>query len=164
MTASVMAASVHQLNRSNGGVPKRGVAEVRVTHDGLDGDWQTDRKHHGGPDRAVCLFPIELIRTLQAEGHPIVPGSVGENITTEGLDWSRVVPGVTLRIGNEVVLEIVSYTTPCRTIAAAFADGEFLRISQKHRPGNSRVYARVLAGGTIAHGDAITPLHQSVTS
>lgn len=159
-----MAASVHQLNRSNGGVPKRGVDTVRVTKDGLEGDWQTDRKHHGGPDRAVCLFPLELIRTLQAEGHPIVPGSVGENITTDGLDWSRVVPGATLRIGNEVILEIVSYTVPCRTIAAAFADGAFLRISQKHHPGNSRVYARVLTGGTIAQGDAITPLHQSVPS
>jgi MOSC domain-containing protein YiiM len=151
-----MAASVHQLNRSNGGVPKRAVDVVRVTPDGLDGDWQTDRKHHGGPDRAVCLFPVELIRTLQSEGHPITPGSVGENITTEGLEWARVIPGATLQIGDSVLLEITSYTTPCRTIAASFADGEFLRISQKHRPGASRVYARVIAGGTIARGDVIT--------
>ncbi len=116
---------------------------------GLQGDWQSNRKYHGGPDRAVCLFPLELMITLQAEGHPISPGSIGENITTFGLDWTLVVPGAQLELGETAVIEIVSYTAPCRTIRAAFSDEDFMRISQKRHPGQSRVYARVLEEGLL---------------
>jgi MOSC domain-containing protein YiiM len=151
-----MTARVHQLSRSAGGVPKRAVDRVRISALGLEGDWQHDRVHHGGPDRAVCLFPLELIETLQADGHPIVPGAVGENATTSGVAWDRMVPGTRVRIGGEVELEIVSYTAPCKTIRAAFADEDFTRISQKVHPGESRVYARVLRDGEVAVGDAIT--------
>lgn len=150
-----MSGRVHQLSRSNGGVPKRAVDEVAVTRLGLAGDWQNDRRHHGGPDRAVCLFPLELIETLHGEGHPIVPGAVGENITTAGVDWTRMVPGARVMIGDAVELEIVSYTAPCKTIKGAFADEDFTRISQKVRPGDSRVYARVLREGVVKAGDPI---------
>ena len=43
---------------------------------------------HGGPYRAVCLYAIEAIERLQAEGHPVEPGSVGDNLTTSGIEWS----------------------------------------------------------------------------
>jgi MOSC domain-containing protein YiiM len=152
----VTSARVHQLSRSAaGGVPKLPVERVSVTGAGLEGDWQRDRKHHGGPDRAICLFPLELIRQLQGEGHPIVPGAVGENITTDGLDWSLMTPGARLGIGAEVELEIVSYTAPCKTIKQAFSDHDFTRISEKVHPGESRVYARVLRGGFVEVGDVI---------
>ncbi len=150
-----MTATIFQLSRSNGGVPKLAVPEVMIRTAGLEGDWQLNRVHHGGPDRAVCLFPIETIQTLQAEGHPIVPGSVGENITTVGLHWELVVPGTQLLLGDRVLLEIVSFTVPCRTIQRAFADGKFGRISQKTHPGSSRVYARVLAEGVVRVGDPV---------
>jgi len=122
---------------------------------GLEGDWQRNRKYHGGPDRAVCLFPYELINTLHANGHPISPGSVGENLTTEGVDWSMIVPGVQLELGETAVIEVVSYTAPCRTIRAAFADKDFTRIAQKLHPGHSRVYARVITEGMLRQNDAI---------
>jgi MOSC domain-containing protein YiiM len=151
---------VHQISVSNGGVPKLAVASARVTTEGLEGDWQQNRKHHGGPDRAVCLFSLEVIRRLQAEGHPIVPGSVGENLTIEGLDWAAAVPGARLRIdhGNPdeaVVLDIVSYTEPCSTVRNSFAALGFRRILQDLHPGESRVYARVLREGRIHAGSAI---------
>lgn len=122
---------------------------------GLDGDWQKNRKHHGGPDRAVCLFALERIEALRAEGHPIAPGDVGENVTTVGLEWSRVVPGVRLQLGATCVLEITSFTEPCRTIRHAFSDGRSERIGQDRHPGWSRVYARVLSEGTVRAGDVI---------
>ncbi len=150
-----MTAHIHQLSRSPGGVPKRAIEEVRLLKSGLEHDWQTNRKYHGGPDRAVCLFPLELIKTLNNEGHPITPGSVGENITTDGVAWSLVVPGAQLELGESAVIEIVSYTTPCRTIRSAFANESFTRISQKLHPGESRVYARVIAEGLLQRGDAI---------
>jgi MOSC domain-containing protein YiiM len=122
---------------------------------GLVEDAQDDKKHHGGPERAVCLFSLERIRSLQSEGHPIDVGTAGENVTLEGIDWELVVPGAQVRLGDQVVLEIASFTNPCKTIRASFADGEFVRIAQKLHPGWSRVYARVLSEGEIHFGDPV---------
>jgi MOSC domain-containing protein YiiM len=101
------------------------------------------------------VYSLERIRSLQGEGHPIDVGTAGENVTVEGLDWDLVVPGTRLRLGKEVVLEIVSFTKPCKTIRESFIDGKFVRISQLLHPGWSRVYARVLAEGEIRFGDSV---------
>jgi MOSC domain-containing protein YiiM len=146
---------IFQLNRSGGGVPKLGVREAFLSETGLEGDRQRDLRFHGGPGRALCLFPLELILELQAEGHPVFPGSVGENVTVSGLEWAAVAPGARLSLGDEALVEIASYTSPCKTIAASFADGDFKRISQKISPGDSRVYARVLRPGRLAVGDTV---------
>lgn len=95
-----MASSIHSVNIPDGGVPKLPVAHAMVTELGLLGDRQRNRRYHGGPDRAVCLFSIERIEELVSEGHPVSSGSIGENITVRGLDWDLVVPGVRLRVGQ----------------------------------------------------------------
>ena len=147
--------SVAAINISNGGVPKRRVSGAQVSRLGLEKDTQDDKKHHGGPERAVCLYSLERIRSLQTEGHPIDIGTAGENVTVEGIDWERIVPGVTIRIGEQLLLEVVSFTNPCKTIRASFIAGEFIRIAQKLHPGWSRVYARVMVEGQIHFGDRI---------
>lgn len=148
-------AHIFQINRSDGGVPKWPVREGEVTPLGLEGDRHNDTAHHGGPERALCLYALERIVDLQAEGHPIYPGSTGENITVVGLDWAQVVPGTRLRLGEEVVIEITLYTTPCQKIAASFVEGQIQRMSQEAHPGCSRVYARVLSTGRIQVGDEV---------
>lgn len=122
---------------------------------GLVGDAQNDTTGHGGLERAVCVFSLDRIRALQQEGHPIDVGTAGENLTIEGIDWDLVVPGSQLHVGDEVVLEIASYTAPCKTIKESFIDGKFVRIAQKLYPGWSRVYARVLSEGEIHFGDTV---------
>src|ERR671916_3442330 len=97
---------IFQLNRSDGGVPKLGVRAAVVTETGLEGDRQRDLRYHGGPERALCLFALERILELQAEGHPIFPGSVGENLTVVGLDWSGLAPGARLALGDEGRVEV----------------------------------------------------------
>jgi MOSC domain-containing protein YiiM len=146
---------IFQLNRSDGGVPKLAVREALVTQTGLEGDRQRDLRYHGGPERALCIFALERILELQGEGHPIFPGAVGENVTTVGLDWSLLAPGARLALGEEVVVEISSYTSPCKNIAASFLDGEFKRISQKVHPGDSRLYARIIRTGRLAVGQPV---------
>ena len=59
-----------QLSVSNGGVPKRAVHHAHVTALGLEGDAHRDREHHGGPERAVCLFALAAIRGQLDEGTP----------------------------------------------------------------------------------------------
>jgi MOSC domain-containing protein YiiM len=144
-----------QLSVSTGGVPKRAVPEAWVTRLGLEGDAHRDTEHHGGLDRAVCLFPQEAIRALAAEGHTIGAGSIGENVTTEGLDWSLVVPEAHLLLGERVLLQVTRYTSPCLNIAPVFVGRDYSRVSQKRHPGWSRVYARVLVEGALRTGDAV---------
>lgn len=146
---------LHQISVSDGGVPKLPVPEGRITINGVAGDRQRNPDIHGGPNRAVCLFSLEVIEALQAEGHSIKPGSSGENLTIAGLEWAELKPGDRLRIGDAVRLEIMNYTSPCQFNAQWFIDSNFTRISQKKYPGWSRLYARVLAEGVVRPGDSV---------
>jgi len=76
-----MEGRIFQLNISPGGVPKLPLREAMVGELGLEGDGHSFPDIHGGPERALCLFSLERILELQAEGHPIFPGAAGENIT-----------------------------------------------------------------------------------
>lgn len=147
--------AVVSVNVSSGGVPKLPVPSAWVSATGMEGDQQRNTELHGGPDRVLCLFSMERIEALQHEGHPIAPGTTGENLTIAGLDWDLVVPGATLRIGD-LTVEITTYASPCTTIRPSFADGNSNRISQKKHPGWSRVYARVWGEGVIRVGDVAT--------
>jgi MOSC domain-containing protein YiiM len=143
------------INTSDGGVPKRPRHEARVGMGGVEGDRQRDRRLHGGPDRAVCLYSFERIRALQAEGHSISVGEAGENLTVLGIDWDAVVPGARLTIG-QVRLVVTGFTVPCRNLTTCFDSGHAARIGQKAYPGWSRVYARVEQPGWLWMGDAVT--------
>lgn len=139
-----------------GGVPKHPVPDAQVTTGGVVGDRQRDQKHHGGPERAVSLYSYELIEALRAEGHPIAPGSTGENLTISGLEWADLKAGDRLLIGQRVRIEITGYASPCSNIAGSFRDGQFIRISQKLHPGWSRLYARVLQDGIVHRDDPVS--------
>jgi MOSC domain-containing protein YiiM len=151
---------VHQINISDGGVPKRPVLEAKITEQGLGGDRQRNLSVHGGPDRAVCLFSLELIERLQDEGHSIDAGLSGENLTLAGVEWELIKPGVELSVGPEVRLAVTSYTAPCSHNAQWFRDRDHQRISQKRNPGWSRVYAKVLRTGMVTPGDHVEVMNQ----
>jgi MOSC domain-containing protein YiiM len=139
---------------SDGGVPKVPVASGVISAAGVAGDRQRDLRYHGGPDRAVCIYGLEVIAALRAEGHPIDVGTTGENLTISGIPWSAVAPGRELEIGD-VRLRVTSYAAPCRNIAGSFERNRFSRISNETHPGWSRVYARVLTGGAVRPGDRV---------
>jgi MOSC domain-containing protein YiiM len=149
---------IFQLNSSPGGVPKLPVREAIVTELGLVDDAHNFPDIHGGPERALCLYSLERILELQAEGHPIFPGAIGENVTISGLDWERVQPGDRLQLGDEVLIEITKFTTPCNSMEPSFFDGNYARLSQKANPGYSRVYARVLQTGRLVVGQTVSVL------
>ena len=144
---------VDSLHVSDGGVPKHPVLAVEVGWAGPQGDRQGNRKHHGSPAQALCLWSAEVIAALRAEGHPIHAGAAGENVTVSGLAWSDVRPGVRLAMGS-VVCEVMCFATPCRHQAQWFTDGDYSRIHE-HRGGIPRAYAAVLQPGRIAAGDPV---------
>ena len=145
---------LESINTSRGGVPKTPVFEAQVTGEGIVGDVQRDLRHHGGPQRAVSIYSLDLIAGLQREGHPITAGAAGENLTVSGVEWSLLVPGCDVHVGA-VVLSVTGYASPCENIRRSFKDDNFTRISQMVHPGWSRVYCRVLVPGTIRPGDPV---------
>lgn len=149
-----MPGRVHQINVSNGGVPKLPVTEAMVATTGVSGDDQADKVHHGGPDQTVCLFSLEVIERLRTEGHPIYPGAAGENLTLAGIEWDRVRPGARLRAG-EALLEVTFPATPCSKNARWFVDGHYNRMNESKHPGWSRMYARVVREGQVRAGDPV---------
>lgn len=154
--ARIAQGAVVQVNVSPGGVPKLPVETAWVDELGLQGDRHNEPTVHGGPYRAVCLYGVEAIERVRAEGHPIQPGGAGENLTTSGIEWSEQAPGTRVEVGQRLVLELTTPTAPCRTIRGNFIDGRFGRISIMSHPADSRMYARVLVPGAVGAGDPIT--------
>jgi MOSC domain-containing protein YiiM len=132
--------------------PAGGRVRLRVL--GLDGDFQADPSVHGGPEKAVYVYPSEhypYFREL-LKRPDLSPGFFGENFTTEGLLEDGVSPGDVLRIGTAVV-QVTAPRTPCFKLGANAASpafvGEFL---------NSRrlgFYLSVVEEGEVGAGDPI---------
>ena len=142
-----------------GGVPKRPIDRTVITTRGLVGDGQrTKEPVHGGPEKAVCLFGVEQIRRVNADGHHLYPGALGENLTLSGLDLGGLASGDRLRIGDPAsgpIIQLSDPAAPCKNIAGSFEDWRIARVSHKVRPEDSRWYARVLREGPVVSGDSI---------
>jgi MOSC domain-containing protein YiiM len=159
-----MNAFVVQINTSDGGAPKNSVEQACITKRGLEGDHNRCRIRKGDPEnlRAVLLYPLEYIEWLRGLGFPVYPGALGENITTQGIDFKPLRFGDRLRIG-EVELEICKTRTPCMGIGDF--GGQLLldtiwEPDAKHNPASPRwsysgFFAKVLREGTVRKGHPI---------
>ena len=138
-----------QVSTSPGGMPKLALPEAVVTVDGVADDWQTNRKYHGGRDRAVCLFAAEGYDRLRAEfGIDLTPGCLGENFTTAGVDLDTLAVGDAVTVGA-VRLVITDVRTPCRSLDRW--DKRLMRAIK----GRSGWVCRVDVPGTVRPGDAV---------
>jgi MOSC domain-containing protein YiiM len=144
--------TVAQVSISGGGIPKRAVPSAVVGVQGVQGDGHADRHHHGGPDRAVCIFSEELYLWLREEhGIDLPAGSVGENFTTRGLDLAELKVGDRLQAG-ECTIEITDVRTPCFKLRKWHPDLPRLI------DGRSGWMARVISEGTVRAGGPIRML------
>ncbi len=133
-----------------GRVPVRGV--------NLNGDDQADRAAHGGPDRAAYAYAAEDL-TWWAEqlGQSIGAGSMGENLTTSGLDVTQARIGDRWRIGS-TVFAVTAPRVPCFKLGIRMGDGRFpLRFARAGRPG---AYLRIVDDGDVGAGDPIEIVHR----
>ncbi len=152
-----MQAFVRQLSVSPGGVPKLPVASALVSTNGIEGDKQKNLKYHGGPDRAVCLFSIELYDAVREKGDDLFPGCLGENFTTEGLDLLTLKKGSRLTVGKGgTQIEITDVRVPCKTIDR-WGSAQSLPL-HKRIEGRSGWVAKVVSEGRVAAGDEIRVL------
>jgi MOSC domain-containing protein YiiM len=154
--------TVIQVNVSRGGIPKQPIPSGTLTAAGITGDsWRY--RFHGGPKQAVLLITIEGIDELAAQGFPLSPGALGENLTTRGLDRRALRFGQRLQVGSAVI-ELTRMRQPCATldvhgpgVQAAMYDARVVK-GDATSPlwGLSGFYASVVQPGTVRPGDAIS--------
>ena len=109
--------------------------------------------------RQVHLIHAELIEGLRADGFAVDPGTMGENITTQGLALLDLPAGARLRIGPEAVIEVTGLRNPCSqldryqagltlAVLGTGPDGELMR--------KAGVMGVVVEGGRIEPGHRIS--------
>lgn len=127
---------------------------IELTATGLIGDHQANREVHGGPDKALCVYPSEHFpywaQQLEAE---IGPGAFGENLTTQGLLEDDVCIGDSYRVG-QALLQVSQPRQPCLTLADKH--GQPLLPKWVNQRAYTGFYFRVLQIGPIQTGDPLT--------
>ena len=135
---------------------------VRVGEYGAHADVQADRKHHGGPDKALYAYAQEDAEFWERElGRELPVGWFGENLRVAGLDVNAARIGERWRIGDRVEVEGTAPRTPCQTFARWVGGEEergwVKRFSRERRLGP---YLRVTQRGRIQAGDPIEIVHR----
>ncbi|HLH32421.1 MAG TPA: MOSC domain-containing protein [Terriglobia bacterium] len=137
------------------GIFKKPVAGlVRVRSLNIDGDGQADLTVHGGPDKAVYIYPSEHYRFWEQELRRQFPewGTFGENLTIEGILENDISVGDCLEIGT-VMLQVTQPRLPCFKLAAKLERDDIIkRLLDSRRTG---FYTRVLQEGSLQAGDKI---------
>jgi MOSC domain-containing protein YiiM len=142
-------------------IDKRAVdGPVQVRTLGLFADVQTDRKNHGGEDKALYAYAQEDADFWASElGRDLAPGWFGENLRVSGIDVSNARVGARWRIGDRVEVEVTMPRTPCATFArwvgGADERGWVKRFALEGRLG---AYLRVIRTGKIQSGDTVEVL------
>ncbi|MGW6396068.1 MOSC domain-containing protein [Streptomyces sp. NPDC055103] len=108
--------------------------------------------------RKVHLIHEELFAELGAAGFKVMPGDLGENITTSGIELLGLPVGTLLRIGDDAVLEVTGLRNPCLQIDN-FQDGLLKQVVGRDGAGNivrkAGIMSVVQQGGTVRPGDTI---------
>lgn len=124
---------------------------------GLEGDGQADPQYHGGPEKAIYLYPHEHYAYWAdvLKRSDLAPGAFGENLTSEGLLETDVRIGDVFAVGSATVA-VTRPRTPCAKLGAKFGSMSFVRtFAAAGRPG---FYLRVVEEGMVEAGDTITRL------
>jgi MOSC domain-containing protein YiiM len=151
-------------SRSSAIVKTAVTGAVQLTDEGLVGDAHADLQAHGGTDKALHLFPAEHYATLQ-RAFPaacnLLPGGLGENITTRGLTEDTVCIGDIFALGA-ARLQVTQPRTPCWKIdRRAGCEGIAAYIAEY---GCTGWHFRVLMPGAISAGDSLAHLERPVGS
>jgi len=120
----------------------------------LDGDRQADLSVHGGPSKAVYVYPCEHYDYWRQELPEIeLPwGMFGENFTTSGLHEAELNIGDQFRVGSATVM-VTEPRMPCYKLGIRFGRTDIIkRFMTSERSG---FYLAVLQEGEVAAGDAI---------
>ncbi|MDF0665273.1 MAG: MOSC domain-containing protein [Nitrospira sp.] len=125
----------------------------------LQGDGQADLENHGGPEKAVNVYPFEHYpywsQTLMLPKLPL--GAFGENFTTQGLVESNLCIGDVLAVGESLV-QVSQPRQPCWKLARRWRVSDLaLRVQETGRTG---WYFRVVKEGHVQAGNRLILLER----
>lgn len=126
---------------------------LRLSFEGFEGDGVQDVKHHGGVDKAVCVYSLDHYpyweRTL---GIPMPPAAFGENFSVEGLSEEDVHIGDFYTAGT-AVLQVSQPRQPCKTLSARHGRKDMVALVVAS--GRTGFYFRVIEEGMVRAGDEL---------
>ena len=138
------------------GICKQTTEEAFLTKEGFRGDGVADLQYHGGPDRAVCVYPYEHYSLWEKEfNQPFASSTFGENLTVTNMLEKDVYIGDIFRIG-EAVIQITQGRIPCSTITKRTNNPSLLK--RMVQTGFTGYLCRVLEEGTVRKDSNITLL------
>jgi MOSC domain-containing protein YiiM len=133
-------------------IPVEGRVMLRTLN--LDGDRQADLTVHGGPTKAVYVYPAEHYSYWRDElpGTELPWGTFGENFTTEGLNESTVNIGDRFRVG-EAEVTVTEPRMPCYKLGIKFGRADIIK--RLLASGRTGFYFSVQREGEVGGGDEI---------
>ncbi len=143
------------------GIFKHPVAgRVALRRHNLDGDAQADLSVHGGPHKAVYVYPAEHYPAWRAELPDIdLPlGMFGENLTTEGIAEDTSYIGDQWRVGSAEV-RVTEPRMPCYKLGVRFGRDDIVK--RFLASGRTGLYLAVIREGDVGAGDTIERLSRS---
>ncbi|MBJ6720671.1 MULTISPECIES: MOSC domain-containing protein [Bacillus] len=165
-------ANEYQLLSLNIGLPKEVIYGGKVIHTGINkkqvrepvylsfvkfnGDGQADLVHHGGVDKAVCVYTGDHYPYWEKElNQDLVYGAFGENITVSGMREEDVCIGDTFELG-EAIVQVTQPRQPCFKLAKKYNIPKLPLYFQE--TGYTGFYFRVLKEGWVSSVDTLKKL------
>ncbi|MFD1848565.1 MOSC domain-containing protein [Oceanobacillus bengalensis] len=140
----------------NTAIHKKTTEEALLKKEGFQGDGVGDLKHHGGLDRAVCVYPYEHYLLWEKEfGGPLAPSTFGENLTVTNMLEKDINVGDVFRLG-EAVIQVTQGRIPCSTITKRTNNPALLK--RMVQTGFTGYLCRVLEEGIVRKDSNITLL------
>jgi len=135
------------------GIFKNQVTEGYLTKDGFENDGVADLKHHGGLDRAVCMYSVEHYWNWEKEFRMNFPVSaIGENLLVENMLEENIHIGDQFAIG-EAIIEVTQGRVPCNTINKRTGIKNLMK--RMIETGHTGYLCRVIKEGRITNTDSI---------
>jgi len=141
--------------------PVKGRVKLQTLN--LEGDRQADLSVHGGPTKAVYVYPVEHYDYWRAELPEMdLPwGMFGENFTTQGLREAEINIGDKFQIGSAIVM-VTEPRLPCYKLGIRLGRSDIIkRFLASERTG---FYLSVLQEGEVGAGDPIKMIEQAKDS
>lgn len=121
---------------------------------GLEGDGVADLKHHGGVDKAVCVYPLDHYPYWQEIlGAELPAAAFGENLSVSGMKEDEVCIGDIFRVGTALA-QVSQPRQPCSTLAARYDRSDMVKLVVDS--GRTGFYFKVLQNGVVRQGDQIS--------
>ena len=118
---------------------------------GFENDGVGDLKHHGGPDKAVCVYSRDHYAYWEKLlGTEMPEAAFGENLSVSGLHEDNICIGDIYEAGS-ALLQVSQPRQPCRTLASRYGRDDMIKLVRDS--GLTGFYFRVLKAGSVMKGD-----------